>query len=42
MFDPSDYQEVPKVPNTKIPRAIEKGKFRKKNKKKLVDLWSIA
>jgi hypothetical protein len=28
--------------SNKIPRAIEKGKFRKKNKKKLVDLWSIA
>lgn len=39
VYDPDDYQDVPKMPNTKIERGIEKGKFRKKNKKKLADLW---
>lgn len=42
VYDPSDYEDVPKMINSKVPRGIEKGKFRRKNKKKLADLWSIA
>lgn len=29
VFDPSDYEDVPKVPNKKIEKNINKGKFRK-------------
>jgi hypothetical protein len=29
VFDPSDYEDVPVVPNRKIEKAINKGKFRK-------------
>lgn len=35
VYDPDDYQDVPKVANNKIERGIEKGKFRRKNKKRL-------